>query len=129
MVTLRKGTLALAAALGLLGGLAGSSLAGTGPVQVFGNWARGDLGAAHNAGGGQYIGCWANSDPAGPPLLYCEVNDGAGNFNFCFTQNSNLMSVLQTIQSTSDLQFGWGPDHTCLWLTIGHYSQSPGRRS
>jgi hypothetical protein len=124
MVTLRKGALALVVA----GGLAGSALAGTGPVQVFGNWARGDLAASHNAGGAQYIGCWSNSDPAGPPLLYCEANDGAGSFNFCFSQNTNLASVLQSIHASSDIQFGWGTDHTCLWLTVGSYSQSPGRR-
>jgi hypothetical protein len=125
MVTLRKGSLALA----LVCGLAGGALAAGGPVQVFGNWARGDLGAAHNAGGGQYVGCWTNSDAVGPPLLYCEANDGAGNFNFCFTQNTNLVSVYQSIQSSSDIQFGWATDHTCLWLTVSSNSQSPGRKS
>jgi hypothetical protein len=124
MVTLRNGSFALA----LVCGLAGGARAGAGPVQVFGNWARGDLGAAHNAGGSHYIGCWANSDPAGPPLLYCEANDGAGSFNFCYTQNSNLVNVFQSIQASSDIQFGWAPDHTCMWITVSSYSQSPGRR-
>ena len=127
MVSLRNGMLALALVCALAGGaLAGS---GAGPVLVFGNWARGDLGAAHNSGGAAYIGCWSNSDPSGPPLLYCEANDGAGNFNFCYSQNTNLLTVAQSISSTADLQFGWATDHACLWLTVGNYSQSPGRRS
>ena len=122
MVTLRKGFLALA----LVCGAGGSAFAG--PVQVFGNWARGDLGAAHNMSGSQYIGCWSNSDASGPPLVYCEANDGAGSFNFCFTQNASMASVLQSIQSTSELVFGWTTDHACQWLTIASYSQSPGRK-
>jgi hypothetical protein len=125
MLTLRQGMLALA----LVCALAGGALAGSGPVQVYGNWAHGDLGAAHNAGGGAYIGCWSNSDPAGPPLYYCEANDGAGSFNFCYTQNTNLASALQSMTSTSDLQFGWATDHTCVWLTVGNHSHSPGRKS
>lgn len=125
MVTLRNGMLALA----LVCALAGGARAGSGPVQVFGNWARGDLGAAHNAGGAQYIGCWSNSDPAGPPLLYCEANDGAGNFNFCYSQNTNLVTVAQSITSTADLQFGWATDHSCLWLNVANFSQAPGRKS
>jgi hypothetical protein len=116
-------------ALALLCGLAGGARAEKGAVQVFGNWARGDMAAAHNSGGAQYVGCWTNSDPSGPPLLYCEANDGAGNFNFCFTQNTNLVAVFQSITSSSDLQFGWASDHTCVWLTVGSYSHSPGRRS
>jgi hypothetical protein len=116
-------------ALALVLGVAGSALAGAGGVQVFGNWARGDLAAAHNSGGAQYVGCWSNSDAAGPPLLYCEANDGAGNFNFCYTQNTNLVTASHSITSSSDIQFGWATDHSCLWLTVGNYSHSPGRKS
>jgi hypothetical protein len=123
MVMLRKVTLALA----LVCGLAGTAFAG--PVQVFGNWARGDMGTAHNTSGSQYIGCWSNSDVVGPALLYCEANDGAGNFNFCYTQNVNMMSVLQSMQTTSDIEFSWDGSHACTWLTISNYSQPPGRRS
>jgi hypothetical protein len=124
MVTLRTGTLAL----GLVCAIGAPARAAAGPVQVYGNWARGELGAAHNAGGSHYIGCWSNSDAAGPPLVYCEANDGAGNFNFCYTQNTAMASVLQSIQSTSELTFAWGADHACLWLTVAHFSQAPGRR-
>jgi hypothetical protein len=127
MVTLRNGMLALAFVCALAGGASAGS--GTGAVQVFGNWARGDLAAAHNAGGAQYIGCWSNSDPQGPPLLYCEANDGAGNFNFCYSQNTNLVTVAQSITSTADIQFGWATDHSCQWLNVGNYSHAPGRRS
>jgi len=120
-------------AAGLAGALAGpalvgSAFAGAGPVQVFGNWARGDMGSAHNATGFQYIGCWLNSDGAGPPLLYCEANDGAGAFNFCFSQSPPLVSVAQSAQSSSELEFAWDAGHNCQWLTVSNYSQAPGRR-
>jgi hypothetical protein len=122
MVKLRKGVLVV----GLLLGLAGTALAG--PVQVYGNWARGDMSTAHNSSGAQYIGCWINSDPLGPPLLYCEANDGTGNVNFCYSSNTNLVHVGSTIQSTSDVAFGWEPSHACSWLTINNFSLSPGRK-
>jgi hypothetical protein len=124
MVTLRNGMLALA----LLASVAGGARASTGPVQVYGNWARGELSAAHNGGGSQYIGCWVNSDLVGPPLVYCEAADGAGSFNFCFTQNASMAAVIHSIQSTSEIVFGWATDHSCLWLTVGSSSQAPGRR-
>jgi hypothetical protein len=123
MVMLRNGILALA----LVCGLGGTAKAG--PVQVFGNWARGDMGMAHNTSGSQYIGCWMSSDAVGPPLLYCEANDGAGNFNFCYTQNVNMMSVLQSVQSSADVEFSWDSTHACVWLTVSNYSLSPGKKS
>jgi hypothetical protein len=125
MVKLRKAALAL----GLVCGLAGTALAASSAVQVFGNWARGDLGAAHNSAGAQYVGCWVNSDPVGPPLLYCEANDGTGNVNFCYTSNANMVSVAATIQSSSEISFGWDTaTHACAWFTVNNFSQSPGRK-
>jgi hypothetical protein len=124
MVTLRKGSLGLA----LVCGLVGTALAGpvqSGPVQVFGNWARGDMGVARTTPGSHSIGCWANSDARGPALVYCEAIDGAGNFNFCYTQNPNLASVLAGIDASSEIEFGWGADHACAWLTVGNYSRRP----
>jgi hypothetical protein len=123
MVKLRNGVLALA----LVCGLAGTAFAGA--VQVFGNWARGDMGTAHNTAGSQYIGCWVNTDTVGPPLLYCEANDGAGNVNFCYTTNANMVNVAQTIQTVSDIEFGWDVNHACTWYTVNNFSQPPGRRS
>jgi hypothetical protein len=111
---------------GLVFGLAGTALAG--PVQVYGNWARGEMGSAHNAGGAQYIGCWINSDSSGPPLLYCEANDGAGAMNFCYSTNPSMLQVASTIQSSSELSFGWDALHACSWYTVSNFSQAPGRR-
>jgi hypothetical protein len=122
MVKLRKGVLAV----GLVVGLAGVALAGPGAVQVYGNWARGDLAAAHGAGA-QYIGCWVNSDPVGPPLLYCEANDGAGNVNFCYSSNAHLVQVGATINTSSDVAFGWEVNHACNWLTVNN-SSAAGRK-
>jgi hypothetical protein len=107
-------------------GLAGTASAG--PVQVFGSWAHGDMGTAHNAGSAQYIGCWVNTDTIGPTLLYCEANDGAGNVNFCYSTNTNMVNVAQTIQTVSDIQFGWDVYHSCTWFTINNFSQPPGRK-
>jgi hypothetical protein len=125
MVTLRK----VGLALGLVCGLAVAARAGSSPVQVFGNWARGEMGTAHNTGGAHYIGCWTSSDASGPPLVYCEANDGVGNFNFCYTQNTNMASALQSIHSASEVEFAWGGDHACLWLTVSNFSLAPGRKS
>jgi hypothetical protein len=112
----------------LAGGFAGTAYA-TGGVQVFGSWARGDMGTAHNVAGSHYIGCWVNSDTVGPPLLYCEANDGAGAMNFCYSQNSNLINSAQTIEAVSEIQFGWDGSHACTWLTIINASQPPGRKT
>jgi hypothetical protein len=122
MVKLRKGVLAAA----VVCGLAGTAVAGS--VQVFGNWARGDMGTAHNASGAQYIGCWVNSDPVGPPLLYCEANDGVGNVNFCYSTNAHMIQVASAMQSTSDISFGWEATHACSWFTVNNFSQTPGRK-
>jgi hypothetical protein len=122
MVTLRK---AIGAAA-LVCGLAGTALAG--PVQVFGTWARGDLGAAHNASSAAYVGCWVSTDSTGPALAYCEANDGVGNFNFCYTQNPHLLNTISSMTSSSELVFGWDASHVCVWLTVAQFSQSPGRK-
>jgi hypothetical protein len=122
MSKLRKGILALVVTCGL----AGTAMA-TGGVQVFGNWARGDMGNAHNTAGSQYIGCWVNSDTAGPPLAYCEANDGAGAMNFCYTYNVSLVSITNSMQLSSEIQFGWDTSHYCTWLTIINFSQPPAR--
>lgn len=124
MTKLRKVFLALL----LTCGLAGTALA-TGGVQVFGNWAKGEMGTAHNTAGSHYIGCWVNSDTVGPPLLYCEANDGVGNMNYCYTTNVNLLNTVQTIQTVSEIQFGWDASHYCTWLTINNASQPPGRKT
>jgi hypothetical protein len=110
----------------VLGALAG--VAHAGPVQVFGSWATGDLGTSHNLGGAQYIGCYATTDPAGPPLMYCEANNGLGSFNFCYSTSVSMFNTLQTIQSSSDIQFGWDAYHSCNFFTVQNYSQPPGRK-
>lgn len=122
MVKLARGLLTA----GLMCGLAGTALAG--PVQVYGNWARGDMGNAHNVSGTQYIGCWINSDAVGPPLLYCEANDGAGSMNFCYTSNASMLQVASTLQASSEISFGWDTAHACSWYTVTNFSQPPGRR-
>jgi hypothetical protein len=114
--------LAAVIAVGLM-----ASPAFAGPVQVFTDWARGDMGTAHNATNGQYIGCWLDSDTVGPPLLYCEAYDGS-QVSFCFSTNSNLITVSSTMTSLSDIEFGWNDDHTCSFLMINTFSQPPGRR-
>ena len=83
---------------------------------------------AHSAGGSQYIGCWVNSDTVGPPLLYCEANDGGGSVNFCYSSNTNLLHTAQTIQSSSELQFGWDASHACSWLTVSNFSAPAGHK-
>jgi hypothetical protein len=120
--TLRKTVLALI----FVCGLAGTAFA-TGPVQVFSNWAKGDMGDAHNTSGSQYIGCWLNSDTVGPALLYCEANDGIGNVNYCYTENSNITSLAHSLQLSSDISFAWDTNHGCTWVTITNYSQPPAR--
>ena len=122
MSKLQRGILALVVTCGL----AGTAMA-VGPVQVFGNWAKGDMGNAHNTAGSQYIGCWVNSDTVGPPLAYCEANDGAGAMNFCYTYNVNLVSITHTMQLSSEIQFGWDTSHYCTWITILNFSQPPAR--
>jgi hypothetical protein len=124
MAKLRNGILVVLVAFGL----AGTAYA-TGGVQVFGTWARGDMGTAHNATGSHYIGCWTSTDTVGPPLLYCEANDGAGAMNFCYTTNTNMLDVAQTIQTVSEIQFGWDVSHGCTWITIINNSGPPGRKS
>lgn len=121
MVKLRKSILAL----GLVCGLGGTAFAG--PVQVFSNWAQGNMGDAHNTAGSQYIGCWLNSDTVGPALLYCEANDGAGNVNYCYTQNANITNVAHSMQLSSNISFAWDTNHGCTWVTITNYSQPPAR--
>jgi hypothetical protein len=123
MAKLRKAILAVLLACGL----AGTAYA-TGGVVVFGTWAKGDLGTAHNTAGSHYIGCWTNTDAIGPPLLYCEANDGLGNMNFCYTQNLHMVNVAQTIQTVSEIQFGWDTLHGCTWITINNTSGPPGRK-
>jgi hypothetical protein len=127
MVTLRRSLISGLMLVVVLCALAGSAVAG--PVQVFGNWARGDMGTAHNAGTSQYIGCWVNTDTVGPPLLYCEANDGLGSVNFCYTTNANMLNTMQTVQLSSDIEFGWDGSHGCTWITISNFSQPPGRKS
>lgn len=124
MTKLRRGILALVV---LAGGFLGTAYA-TGGVYVYGTWARGDLGTAHNAAGSHYIGCWVSTDTVGPPLVYCEANDGAGNMNYCYSTNSNLLNTAQTIEAVSEIQFGWDGSHACTWLTILNFSQPPGRK-
>jgi hypothetical protein len=124
MTKLRKGILVAL----LTCGLAGTALA-TGGVYVYGTWAKGDLGTAHNTAGAHYILCWVNSDTVGPPLLYCEANDGAGNINYCFSTNTNLLNTVQTIQTVSEVSFGWDTSHYCTWVTINNGSGPPGRKT
>ncbi|HVZ75257.1 MAG TPA: hypothetical protein VHJ20_22925 [Polyangia bacterium] len=128
MTKLGRRSLALTLGFGLVGAGVGTAIA-AGPVQVFGNWARGDMGNAHNTGGTQYIGCWVNSDPSGAPLAYCEANDGGGSMNFCYTSNGNLVSLMSSMQASSEIQFGWDTSHACTWLTILNFSQPPGRHN
>jgi hypothetical protein len=124
MAKLRNGILVVLLACGL-----GGTAFATGGVNVYGTWAKGDMGLAHNTAGTHYIGCWTNTDTVGPPLLYCEANDGAGNMNFCYTQNVNMVIIAQTIQSVSELQFGWDGSHGCTWFTVNNTSGPPGRKS
>jgi len=118
-------TTVLAAAMFLLTSV-GSAFAT--PVQIFSDWARGDMGTAHNSTDGQYIYCWVSSDLAGPPLLYCEAYSGQGQFSFCFSINNNLLSVLPTMTSESQIEFGWDDGHSCSFLMINNFSQPPGRK-
>jgi len=115
----------LAAALALC--LVGST-ALAGPVQVFSDWARGDMGTAHNATNGQYIGCWVDTDPTGPPLLYCEAFDGATSVGFCFTTNYNLLATAAGIADSTDIEFGWDDGNVCSFFMVNNFSQFPGRK-
>ena len=104
-------------------GLGGSAAAG--PVEVFATWARGDMGTAHNSGGS--IGCWVSTGPVGPPLLYCEANNGAGGVNFCSTTNLSMTTLAYSMTTVAEIQFGWDVSHGCTWLTIMNFSQPGGR--
>ena len=106
----------------------GTGTAMAGPVQVFSDWARGDMGTAHNSSTGQYIGCWVDSDSGGIPLLYCEAFDGAGALSFCFSINTALMTTVASMADSSDIEFGWDDAHACSFLMISNFSQTPGRR-
>jgi hypothetical protein len=136
MTTIRKTMLglfvalfvALLAPLAIVSALAGPAAA-AGPVQVFATWAQGDMGNAHNTAGSQYIGCLVSTDTVGPPLLYCEANDGAGNVNFCVSTNVNMLNTAQTIQVSSGYEFGWDGSHGCTFFVVLNYSQPPGRKN
>jgi hypothetical protein len=106
--------------------VSGPALAG--PPQVFSNWAMGDMGTAHNMAGSQYVGCWLSSDPIGPPLMFCEVNDGAGNDGFCYSTSINFQNMVQSMEAVSEIRFGWDGSHNCSWLFISDFSQPPGRK-
>ena len=118
-------TIMVAAALFLVTS-AGSAFAT--PVQIFSDWARGDMGTAHNSTNGQYIYCWLSTDIKGPPLLYCEAYDGTGAFSFCFSINETLQSIVGSMTSESQIEFGWEDGHTCSFFTVKNTSESPGRK-
>jgi hypothetical protein len=109
-----------------IGLTAGSASATT--VQVFSDWARGDMGTAHNASNGQYIYCWVTSDIGGPPILYCEAYDGLGATSFCFSVNSYLVNIATGMADSTQVEFGWDDGHLCSFLTVNNTSQTPGRR-
>ena len=116
----------LAVAAIAIGLWTGTALAG--PVQVFTDWARGDMGTAHNATNGQYIFCWVETDPTGPPMLYCEAFDGVAGMSFCYSTNGNLVSTAAGTADSSDIEFGWDDSHVCTFLMISNDSHFPGRK-
>lgn len=120
MVRFRTGAIALV----LLLAAAAPALAG--PVQVFPTWARGDMGTAHNTPTGTSIGCWVSTDLLGPPMMYCEANDGVA-LGFCYSTNLNLVNTLQSMTTVAEIDFGWDTSHNCSWLMIQSFSQPPGR--
>ncbi|MEA2698974.1 MAG: hypothetical protein QOI66_3245 [Myxococcales bacterium] len=123
MKRLNRSLLAATIALCLFG-----STALAGSVQVFSDWARGDMGTAHNATNGQYIGCWVETDPSGPPLLYCEAFDGATSVAFCYTTNGNLVNTAAGMADSTDIEFGWDDGNVCSFLMVNNFSQFPGRK-
>lgn len=115
----------LAAATMAIALCAGSAFAG--PVQIFSDYARGDMGTAHNATNGQYIGCWVENDTSSS-LLYCEAFDGVAGLTFCFSTNMGLIDTASGMADSSDIEFGWDDAHVCSFLMVSNFSQYPGRK-
>ncbi len=105
----------------------GAGTAVAGPVQIFSDWARGDMGTAHNSITGMYIGCWVENDTSSS-LLYCEAFDGVAGLTFCFTTNGGIVSTAAGIADSSDIEFGWDDGHACTFLMVSNFSQPPGRK-
>ena len=115
----------LATAMMAIAFCAGSAVAG--PVQIFSDYARGDMGTAHNATNGQYIGCWVENDTSSS-LLYCEAFDGTAGLTFCFSTNTGLIDTASGMADSSDIEFGWDDSHVCSFLMVSNFSQYPGRK-
>lgn len=114
----------IAVALLAIGLSAGTATAG--PVQIFSDWARGDMGTAHNATNGQYIGCWVENDTSSS-LLYCEAFDGVAGLSFCFSTLGGLVDTASGMADSSDIEFGWDTGHNCTFLMVSNFSQPAGR--
>jgi len=121
---MRRLWLSLAAALAIGLG-AGPALAG--PVQVFSDYAVGDMGTAHNATNGQYIGCWVDNDTSSS-LLYCEAFDGVAGLTYCFSTVQGLIDTASGMADSSNISFGWDGSHVCTYLMVSNFSQNPGRK-
>ena len=105
----------------------GAGTAVAGPVQIFSDYARGDMGTAHNSPTGMYIGCWVDNDTSSS-LLYCEAFDGVAGLTFCMTTNMGIINTASAIADSSDIEFGWDDAHVCSFLMVGNFSQYPGRK-
>ena len=105
----------------------GASPAIAGPVQIFSDYAKGDMGTAHNSTTGQYIGCWVENDTSSS-LLYCEAFDGTAALTYCFSTNMGLIDTASGMTDSSDIEFGWDDGHSCTFLMVSNFSQYPGRK-
>jgi hypothetical protein len=100
------------------------------PVQVGPNSAQGDMGTAHNAGDGEFIGC-AISAPAyaDSPMIICEASDSVGTFGYCFSTSPVLLAAAESMTTVSEVSFMWDDSFTCTSLVITNFSQPPGRNT
>jgi len=58
-------------------------------------------------------------------VLETDVNGRCAKFDW----KDLIRFVAQTIQTVSEIQFGWDVSHGCTWITIINNSGPPGRKS
>lgn len=74
----------------------------------------GDLGVTHNSPDSvTNVGCWTNGVVGG-----CSATNSAGVKQDCFTNDSELVAVINSLRGDSQVLFAWDANNTCTIIAV-----------
>ena len=97
-------------------------------VDVKAQFASGSFGTARNSADNvQYIQCVVAMYPASSgqaPVGNCEATTAAGVHASCYTTDTELLHMMQTMSDNAWISFSWAADGTCSWMRVVNGSTS-----